>query len=96
MSIDVTSAARLVKAMHGRQDLPSDPDYQLALANELKQSYGPGGLIELYARFTTGDGFVDSANHSAAYVLLPVRVRVEWRGSTGRRTLDLNTIVCLR
>lgn len=60
MSVDVTSVARLVKAMHGRQGLPSDPDYQVALANELNQSYGPAGLIELYARFTTGDGFVDA------------------------------------
>lgn len=43
-----------------------------------------------------GDGPVDAANHSNAYVLLPVRVRIEWRGAAGRRTLDLNSIVCLR
>jgi hypothetical protein len=43
-----------------------------------------------------GDGAVDAASHANAYVLLPVRVRIEWRGAAGRRSLDLNSIVCLR
>ncbi len=60
MSTDPVSRVRLVQSVHGRQQLQADPDYVIQLAEELKRSYGPGGLVELYARFAVGDGFVDS------------------------------------
>ncbi|MBB3318074.1 MULTISPECIES: acyltransferase [unclassified Rhizobium] len=60
MSVDSITGARLVLAVHGRQKTALDPDYVVQLAEELKQSYGRAGLVELYARFATGDGFVDS------------------------------------
>ncbi|MBI5432104.1 MAG: type II secretion system protein [Planctomycetes bacterium] len=43
-----------------------------------------------------GDGAIDNADHAADYRLLPVRVRIEWRSSTGERHLDLETFLCQR
>lgn len=60
MSTERIGDGRIVRAMHGRQAKPIDPAYQLELANELKRSYGNSGLIELYGRFATGEGFVDA------------------------------------
>ncbi|MGO4441346.1 acyltransferase [Rhizobium sp. RAF56] len=60
MSIERIGNGRIVQAMHGRQARAVDPAYQLELAEELKRSYGTSGLIELYGRFATGDGFVDA------------------------------------
>jgi acetyltransferase-like isoleucine patch superfamily enzyme len=52
--------ARLVQAVHGRNDRSADPAYEAELAEELTRSYGRSGLIELYGRFMTGDGLVDT------------------------------------
>jgi acetyltransferase-like isoleucine patch superfamily enzyme len=60
MSVDVVSAARIVKAVHGRREAPADPGYQRELADELAKTYGKAGLLELYGRFANGDGFVDA------------------------------------
>ena len=37
------------------------------------------------------DGAVDAADHSDDYLLLPVRVRVQWRGRNGNRQIDFTT-----
>ena len=42
------------------------------------------------------DGVVDGVDHSADYRILPVLVRVEWRGSTGDRALSFKTILTER
>jgi type II secretory pathway pseudopilin PulG len=47
-------------------------------------------------RDLNGDGLVDAADHSNDYRLLPVRVRVRWRGASGDRTLDMETLLCDR
>jgi len=39
------------------------------------------------------DGVIDSADHSADYLILPVLVRLEWRGSTGDRVMSFKTIL---
>ncbi|MEN8148871.1 MAG: hypothetical protein ABFS86_03555 [Planctomycetota bacterium] len=44
-------------------------------------------------RDLNGDGVIDSENHAQDYVLLPVRIRVEWRGMTGERSYDLHTVL---
>jgi hypothetical protein len=41
-------------------------------------------------------GAPDAADHSGDYVLLPVRVRVQWRGVSGNRTVDLEMVLCDR
>lgn len=47
-------------------------------------------------RDLNGDGLVDALDHSADYVLLPVRVRVAWRGVTGDPAVDFCTVLCAR
>jgi acetyltransferase-like isoleucine patch superfamily enzyme len=51
---------RIVAAVHGRKALEHDPEFELGLAGELAKVYGPAGLVELYGRFTNGDGPLDS------------------------------------
>ncbi|QRM57739.1 acyltransferase [Sinorhizobium sp. BG8] len=60
MSAEPANTARLVPAVHGKRDAPADAGYQRELAQELRNSYGTAGLIELYGRFSAGDGFVDA------------------------------------
>jgi len=43
-----------------------------------------------------GDGPVDAADHAADYQILPVLVRVSWRGPTAPMTVDLRTILSER
>ena len=42
------------------------------------------------------DSAIDTADHASDYTLLPVRVRVDWRGPSGPQTYQLETILCLR
>lgn len=60
MSVEALSGARIVQAIHGRREAPVDAAYQRALADELRGRYGNDGLLELYGRFSAGDGFMDS------------------------------------
>jgi acetyltransferase-like isoleucine patch superfamily enzyme len=50
---------QVVKAVHGLQELIPDPAFEIGLAEHLKAQYSQAGLVELYARFTTGDGDLD-------------------------------------
>lgn len=67
MSADITSMARIVQSVHGRREIPQDPGFQLDMAAELKRTYGAAGLIELYGRFSTGDGYVDALMRKAIW-----------------------------
>lgn len=67
MSASGGGEARVVQAVHGRHERPADPAYQAGLVEELRQSYGRAGLIELYGRFATGDGVVDSLMRKAIW-----------------------------
>ena len=44
-------------------------------------------------RDLNGDGVVDAANHATDYEILPVVVRVEWRGAAGPGTFEYKTIL---
>lgn len=44
-------------------------------------------------RDLNGDGVIDSENHADDYVLLPVRVRVNWKGITGERSFEVCTVL---
>jgi type II secretory pathway pseudopilin PulG len=63
---------------------------------------GPGGLqlredaadADLgMPRDLNGDGVIDGLDHAADYILLPVRLRLSWRGVSGDRTLDLSMLL---
>lgn len=60
MSLEARHSPRIVKAVHGLRGKPVDPAYQQDLSQDLKSTYGPAGLVELYGRFSSGDGFVDA------------------------------------
>lgn len=63
----------------------------------------PGNGVELREDFVDdelgmprdldGDGNVDANDHSGDYVLLPVRVRLEWTGQNGNRFIELNSVL---
>ena len=40
-------------------------------------------------RDLSGDGAPDAADHAGDYVVLPFAVRVEWTGSSGKRSLEI-------
>lgn len=47
-------------------------------------------------RDLNGDGVIDSVDHSLDYVILPMRIRFQWRSVTGDRTLDIETLMTRR
>lgn len=58
---------RVVKAVHGRQEVAPDPDFEIGLSESLKTSYSSEGLVELYGRFANGDGAVDALMRRAIW-----------------------------
>lgn len=42
-------------------------------------------------RDLNGDGVIDAVSHSTDYIMLPVRVEVEWQGSEGDRKVSAHT-----
>lgn len=50
---------RIVPAVHGLRELRDDPEFEVGLADELRRAYPYPALVELYARFATGDGTLD-------------------------------------
>jgi len=59
MSSEGLAAGRIVKAVHGRQATPVDPDFETGLRAYLRAQYDYRGLLELYARYMNGDGPLD-------------------------------------
>jgi acetyltransferase-like isoleucine patch superfamily enzyme len=57
MSDLVTS--RIVQAVHGKQVLKSDPEFEMGMTGYLRDRYSRDSLIELYTRFAIGEGEFD-------------------------------------
>jgi acetyltransferase-like isoleucine patch superfamily enzyme len=51
---------RVAPAVHGKQQVIPDPEYELGLSQRLKAAYSPSALLEQYNRFAQGDGEMDS------------------------------------
>jgi prepilin-type N-terminal cleavage/methylation domain-containing protein len=47
-------------------------------------------------RDLNGDLAIDGLDHSEDRLLLPVRVRLEWRGVSGAREIEMETMLCAR
>ncbi|MCC6409777.1 MAG: prepilin-type N-terminal cleavage/methylation domain-containing protein [Planctomycetes bacterium] len=87
-------------AIAGLNAAANDPD---GLPGEILfpvQAGAPGALREdlVDARFGTPrdldlDGAIDNANHAANYTLIPVVVRVRWRGTRGIGVYELKTMI---
>lgn len=74
--------------MVGRIVFPVDPAAPTQLREDLvDDSFG-------FPRDLTGDGVADGADHADDYQILPVQVRVEWRGkSGGNRFVEVETVL---
>jgi len=49
------AVARIVKAVHGVQEVTPDPEFEAGLSEYLKAKYSHEALFELYARFAGGE-----------------------------------------
>ena len=58
---------RTVKAVHGLRELEPDPEFEIGLAGHLNDQYGQETLLELYARFATGNGKFDALMRRAIW-----------------------------
>jgi acetyltransferase-like isoleucine patch superfamily enzyme len=58
---------RRVTAVHGRQEVQPDPPYERALAEGLRERYPRAALIELYGRFSHGEGDFDAMMRRAIF-----------------------------
>lgn len=76
--------------MVGRVLFPTDPDDPAVLREDLVDAtFG-------MPRDMNADDEVDGDDRSGDYFLLPVRVRLEWRGVSGDRALDIDTLLVAR
>jgi len=64
----------LVKAVHGLREVEPDPNFQIELAEHLRDKYGRAGLLELYERFALGDGDFDTLMRRAIWRALARQV----------------------
>ncbi len=53
-------AQRVVSAVHGLRRLDPDPEFEVGLAANLRETHDPARLLDLYARFATGAGDFDA------------------------------------
>jgi len=83
----------------GLDSLPNDPD---GLTGEILFPTAGAGLMvredvanPIFGtpRDLNGDGLVDGADHSADYRILPVVVRVRWRGVSGPGNVEFRTVL---
>jgi acetyltransferase-like isoleucine patch superfamily enzyme len=52
--------SRMVKAVHGSKAASPDPDFEVQMAEQLRDQYSREGLVELYSRFAVGEGKFDT------------------------------------
>jgi acetyltransferase-like isoleucine patch superfamily enzyme len=55
-----STTSRIVKAIHGVQELQPDPDFAVEMAVHLRQQYSKTELVELYSRFAIGERDFDT------------------------------------
>jgi acetyltransferase-like isoleucine patch superfamily enzyme len=58
-SINIMAVSRIVASVHGTQELQSDPEFEMGMADHLREKYSREGLIELYARFSNSEAGFD-------------------------------------
>ena len=66
--VETTEAdERVVPAFHGRRTVEPDPDFEIGLAGFLRTRYGCDALVEMYARFSLGEGDLDQMMRRAIW-----------------------------
>jgi type II secretory pathway pseudopilin PulG len=88
-------------AVAGLDPLPTDPDG--TVGEIILPAVAVGGSEELredvqeavlgMPRDLNGDGLQDALDHAADYGILPVLVRLEWRGATGAAAMEFKTLL---
>jgi len=87
-------------AVRGLGLRPGDPDGLAGriefptVAGALREDANDPGLG--LPRDLNSDNIFDGLDHSADYVLLPLRVRIEWRGKAGDRALVIEHLLTAR
>jgi len=88
------------------KDLDAAPGLPDGLAGEIwfPSSVDPVNGLELredvvdhnlgMPRDLSGDGVIDAQDHAASYFILPVRIRVRWKGKSGVRQYELSSQIC--
>lgn len=78
----------------------ADPDGRVGRIVFPVAAAAPGVLLEnrvdpdfALPRDLNADDVIDGADHSGDYELLPVRILIEWRGRSGNRTYELETVL---
>lgn len=61
------SQTRVVKAVHGRKEVAPDPDFEIGLAEHLRDKLGREELLALYGRFVAGEGLLDGLMRRAIW-----------------------------
>ena len=67
MNADQTRTSNVVKAFHSRQEVAPDPEFETGLSRFIREKYSADALLELYARFSAGDGPLDALMRRAAW-----------------------------
>jgi acetyltransferase-like isoleucine patch superfamily enzyme len=57
----------VVKAVHAHKEIVTDPEFESGLSVFLKEKYNSGHLIDLYGRFSNGDGEFDGLMRRAIW-----------------------------
>src|SRR5438132_9636690 len=91
MTLSRENNVRIVPAVHGKQQVEPDPPFEVDLSLHLSGSYPPGALLELYARFTNGDGELDSLMRRAIWRALARKFGNGVRIGSGVNFLHLET-----
>ncbi len=73
MSAKEKQASRVVAAVHGRKTLAPELEFVPGLADALREAYDIKGLVELYQRFSAGDGFIDATMRRTIWRALALR-----------------------
>ena len=76
MPTDQREGCRIVKAVHGLKAPPRDPDFLPGFEAFLQNAYSSEGLIELYGRFSTGEGATDALMRKAISAMGFSRLRL--------------------
>jgi hypothetical protein len=81
---------------------PADPDGNVGTV-EFPTALGDAGELQLredvvdpglgMPRDLNGDGLIDNLDHRNDYLILPVRVRFNWRGVVGQSSFEVKTIM---
>jgi acetyltransferase-like isoleucine patch superfamily enzyme len=63
----IVGGGHTVTAFHSKKEMREDPQFEIGLGEHLKDHYSRDALVELYARFAAGDGYLDTLMRRAIW-----------------------------